>query len=220
MFKKTGFFALLSSMLVFLPISSFAQETETNYEELLKEDLSEISDRYELDEILSEEDANLIKAYAIVSGQNNAPTQTESYSTVKTIAKKKMVTNSIASAEGDYTTQALLPKGTAIFDKVQAGVGVRGTCSYNFITLTHKYSCGTTGYSSKSGVTHKLTHDAYAPSLSGELQKKYTETYTKSSTTKNASVVASDEYFAGLNVWMTFTARATSNGITVTQTKQ
>lgn len=214
MFKKVSFYTILSSFLVFLPISAFGEEGVTNYEEVLKEDLSKISDSYEIGETLSEEDANLIKAYAIVSGQNKIPTEEESYSAVKTLGTK------VSAYGNDYTTQGILPKGTLYFDKVKLGVGVKGTCSYNFITLTYKYNCGTTGYSGKSGVKHKLTHDAYAPSLSGELQKKYSETYSNSSSTKTASVTASDEYFGGLNIWMTFTARTDSNGVTVTQTKQ
>ena len=214
MFDKKGVIALLASVLFLSPISALAEENPINYEEVLEKNLEAISEKYEVGEILSEEDADLIKAYAIASGQNQTPTKSASYSAVKGIA-------SSVESSGNVSTMGLSPQGNLYFNKTELKVAVTGTCSYNFLTLTHKYTCGTAGHSDKIGVTHSLTHDAYALISSGDVLKKHTNTFKRSTSTKKVvSVTASDEYFAATNVWMTFTAKTTSKGHTTTQIRQ
>lgn len=214
---KKKIFALSTAVLMVSPLSVFAEEEPTDFEEILDEQIAEISGQYEVGEILSEEDADLIKSFAVFSGQNTSPTQTESFGAMRTMATSL----ESSKASGSVSTAALSPSGTLAFNKSVLNVRVTGTCNYNFRGLTYKYSCGTAGISDKVGVYHELTHDAFALLRSGEVMKKHSQVYKKSSKTRtNVTITASEEYFAGTNIWMTFKALTTSKGHTTSQLKQ
>lgn len=180
--------AFICLVLLFANIEeTFAAEQDVS------EMLDQISEKYEVGDILSEEDAEIIKNYANLA----KPTQ----STLPILTE--------TSEENPITT---FGTGTFYNTKTLNGVTatVSGTCKVNhWNPLKNTYDCTNNAKTNKGTVKAIITHTAYGIlGIDGSIGKIYSKSFSKSGS-GTAYLRNGDDYAGGV-VWSTSVLKATA----------
>ncbi|WJV18632.1 hypothetical protein QU593_21335 [Rossellomorea marisflavi] len=200
MFRKILFSGFLALILVVgfgltNPVSANEGEgivlgAELNTDEIQNK-LIEIDEKYEVGDVLSEEDGEFVKKYAMKASQPS----------------------------GEFTTQKIF-SGTKKYNKSRTVSGLKatisGSCNINhWNVLNNKYDCSLKATSNKGKVTTKVKHSAYGVLGNKTVGKIYSKTSKSGAGKLKSSLGASDNY-AGVvtNSITTVYAKAVSGDVT------